>query len=339
MNGSARTRWIVFGLLLIWLIFTLFPLWWTYTTAFKPPLAVMDGPAYVPWIDYSPTLAPLGEIFREERGEIFRPIIASTMIGGISTFFAIALGAMAAYALVRFEYRVRLLSGVIFALGGVGGYLLFKAVLGFSDMQAFGLAFVVALALAIYANRLPLPGPVLGNNDVVFWFVSQRMFPPIVSAFALYLLYSRLGREGIQAIDTLWGMVLCYTAFSLPIVVWLLRDFFQALPVEVEEAALVDNVPRWRIFLEIVVPMARPGLIAVSLIAFGFVWNEFLFALILTSGDWPTLPITISGQASVRGTEWWSMASTNVIAITPMIVVTIFLARMMRSGLMLGSIR
>ena len=98
----------------------------------------------------------------------------------------------------------------------------------------------------------------------------------------------RLGREGLQSLDTFWGIAL--TLFML-IVVCLLRDFFQALPVEVEEAALVDNVPRWRIFLQIVVPMALPGLVAVALITFGFIWNEFLFALILTSSDWQTMPI------------------------------------------------
>ena len=120
---------------------------------------------------------------------------------------------------------------------------------------------MVALTASIWLNRLPLPGGrCWATTDVVFWFLSQRMFPPIVTAFALYLLYSELGREGLKALDTYWGMTLTYTAFSLPIVVWLMRDFFEALPVEIEEAALVDNVPRLRIFFQIVVPMALPGL-------------------------------------------------------------------------------
>ncbi len=338
MQRSGAIQWVVFGLLVLWLCFTFFPIYWTYVTAFKPPPAVMEGPTYLPWIDFTPTLSTLGEVFRQERGDIFGPLIASTLIGVVATIIAVAMGAMAAYALVRFEYRVRLLSGLLFAAAGMGAYLGIKA-LGLSDMQAFGLAFLVALAVGILSNLLPLPGPVLRNKDVVFWFVSQRMFPPIVSAFALYLLYVRLGREGIQSLDTFWGMVVCYIAFSMPIVVWLLRDFFQALPVEVEEAALVDNVPRWRIFIQIVIPMALPGLVAVALITFGFIWNEFLFALILTSSDWQTMPILISGQASVRGTEWWSQSSVAAIAITPMIVITFILARFMRSGLMLGAIK
>jgi multiple sugar transport system permease protein len=80
---------------------------------------------------------------------------------------------------------------------------------------------------------------------------------------------------------------------------------------------LVDNVPRLRIFFEIVLPMARPGLIAAFLISLGFVWNEFLFALILTSGEWQSVPIAISGQNSVRGTEWWAIAAAAFVAIAP----------------------
>ena len=243
---------------------------------------------------------------------------------------------MAAYALARFEFRVRLWAGLAFALVGIGTYLGLRNGLGSGDSAAMGGAFVVALVVAVLVNRLPIPGKVLGNADIAFWFVSQRMFPPIVSAFAIYLLYARIGRDGFPLLDTFLGMVLCYTAFVLPVVVWLLRDFFAGLPVSVEEAALVDDVPRWRIFVQIVLPMARPGLIATALIALGFVWNEFLFALILTSSRWQTMPIMISGQNSVRGTEWWSISGAALVAILPMIVVTFFLARLMREGLALG---
>ena len=154
---------------------------------------------------------------------------------------------MAAYALVRFPFRVRLASGLAFFLVALGGYLASSLARPRPGAGAAG-AFPLALRLALAVNRLPVPGPVLGNEDIVFWFVSQRMFPPIVTAFALYLMYTEVGRMGFKMVDTFWGLTLCYVAFSLPIVVWLMRDFFQALPVEVEEAALVDNVPSWRIF-------------------------------------------------------------------------------------------
>jgi multiple sugar transport system permease protein len=332
------TRPLVVALCLVWLAFTLFPLYWTVVTALKPPPAVFDGPTYLPFIDFQPTLQGFREVLGGTRGSMLPPLINSTLVALSAALLATLLGSMAAYALVRFEFRVRLLAGLLFALVGVGGYLGLSA-LGLGPIPAMGLAFVGALAASILANGLRLPGKVLGNADIAFWFISQRMFPPIVSAFALYLLYARLGNYGIQALDTYWGLTLCYTAFILPIVVWLMRDFFQSLPVEVEEAALVDNVPRLRIFFEIVLPMARSGLIATFLIALGFVWNEFLFALILTSGNWQTVPIAISGQSSVRGTEWWAIAAAAFVAIAPMLVLTAILARMMRTGLALGAVK
>lgn len=331
-------RWLTFALCVVWFVLTLFPIYWTFITAFKPPPAVFNGATYLPWIDFQPTTAGMVEVLAGDRGDVLRPLWNSTLIGLTATTLATILGTMAAYALVRFDFRVKLLAGVVFALAGIGGYLVLRWI-GLNDSLAMIGAMLVALAAAISANRLPLPGKVMGNRDIAFWFISQRMFPPIVSAFAIYLLYAQFGRDGVQLLDSFPGLVLCYTAFVLPIVVWLMQDFLRALPVAVEEAAMVDDVPRWRIFLQITVPMARGGLIATFLIALGFVWNEFLFALILTSSRWQTMPIMISGQNSVRGTEWWSISSAALIAILPMMVLTVLLAQMMKRGLALGGLK
>ncbi|MCB2009994.1 MAG: carbohydrate ABC transporter permease [Geminicoccaceae bacterium] len=331
-------RWLVFALCGVWLLFTVFPVYWTVVTAFKSPPAVFDGPTYVPWYDFTPSLRGVREVLSGERGDVLRPLLNSTLIGFTATALATLLGSMAAYALVRFEMRIRLVAALVFVAAGIGGYLGLDHA-GWSDGGAMGGALLVALATSVPANRIPFPGKVFANADIAFWFISQRMFPPIVSAFALYLLYARLGRDGFQLLDTFWGMTLCYTAFVLPVVVWLMRDFFRSLPVAVEEAALVDDVPRWRIFLEIVLPMSRGGLVATFLISLGFVWNEFLFALILTSSKWQTMPIMISGQNSVRGTEWWSISAAALVAILPMMIATWFIARMMRSGIALGGLK
>ena len=332
------SRIILFVLCLLWFLITVFPIYWTVVTSFKAPPAVHSGPTYIPWGDFAPTLKAYTDLWSGNRGNFVNSFTNSTLVSLTATVIAVILGSMAAYALVRFEFRIRLLAGLSFVAVGIGGYLWFNQALGFSDLQAMGLAFICALSLSIITNFIPL-GPRLGNNDVAFWFVSQRMMPPIVSAFALYLLYAKFGREGLQALDTFWGLTLCYVAFALPFVVWLMRDFFQALPVEIEEAALVDDVPRLRIFFEIVLPMARPGLIATFLITLSFVWNEFLFALILTTGKWATLPILVAGQNSYRGDEWWAICVAALFAILPMMILAAILARLMRSGLALGSIK
>jgi len=340
MNKSSNQKIITQILCIAWLIFTLFPLYWIFVTSFKSPIAVTGGPTYLPWIDFEPTLNAWSDAFSGSRGDFFATFFNSVWISIAASLIAVVFGSMAAYALVRFQFRVKLLAGIVFASCGMGSYLLAKEIFDWKDTTSMGFAFLCALILSVISNRLPLPGPVLKNNDVVFCFVSQRMMPPIVSAFALYMLYSKIGKDsGIRLLDSFAGLTLCYVAFSLPLVVWLMRDFFESLPVEVEEAALVDDVPRWRIFLEIVIPMAKPGLVAVTMITIGFVWNEFLFALILTTGDWQTLPVLLSGQNSYRGDEWWAIAVANIIAIAPMLIITILLGRMMRSGLMLGSIR
>ena len=345
MSGRSLTglspwrRRLVFAGVLIWCLITVFPLYWVVVTAFKTPPGVVGGPTYLPFIDFTPTLQPFIDLFQGIRGEFFRTFLNSTIVGLSAAAIATAIGAMAAYALVRFEFKVRLGAGLVFFLLALGGYLLFNNTLGFTRPQALLLAFPIALAVAIVANRLPLPGPILGNEDILFWFVSQRMFPPIVTAFALYLLYTEIGRLGFQLIDSYVGLTLCYVAFSLPIVVWLMRDFFEAVPIEVEEAAMVDNVPSWRIFLGIVVPMSMNGLLATFMITLAFVWNEFLFALFLTNSRWQTLPILVAGQNSQRGDEWWAISAAALVAIVPMMIMAGLLSRMMRSGLLLGAIK
>ncbi|WP_342727196.1 carbohydrate ABC transporter permease [Bradyrhizobium sp. B097] len=336
---SPWSRRLVAVGVLVWCLITVFPLYWVVVTAFKTPPGVVGGPTYLPFIDFTPTLQPFTDLYQGIRGEFFHTFLNSTIVGLSAAAIATAIGAMAAYALVRFEFRVRLGAGLVFFLLALGGYLLFNATFGFTRPQALLLAFPIALIAAVVANRLPLPGPILGNEDILFWFVSQRMFPPIVTAFALYLLYSEIGRLGFQLIDSFVGLTLCYVAFSLPIVVWLMRDFFEAVPIEVEEAAMVDNVPSWRIFFGIVVPMSMNGLLATFMITLAFVWNEFLFALFLTNSRWQTLPILVAGQNSQRGDEWWAISAAALVAIVPMMIMAGLLSRMMRSGLLLGAIK
>jgi len=327
-----------FGLF-FWAFLTLFPLYWVIVTAFKAPPAVNGGPTYLPWIDFTPTLQAWRDIASGLRGNFIGTVTHSTLIGVTASLLATLFGSMAAYALVRFPFRVKLGAGLIFFAIAMGGYLVLLNYAGLSRSNSMLIAFSAALIISVLVNRMRLPGPVLGNEDIVFWFVSQRMFPPVVVAFALFLMYSELGKSGLTMIDTFWGMTLVYVAFSLPIVVWLMRDFFAALPIEVEEAALVENVPSWRIFVDIVLPMSTPGLAATFMITLAFVWNEFLFALFLTNSKWQTLPILVAGQNSQRGDEWWAVSAAVMFAIVPMIVMAAILGRLMRSGLMLGAIK
>ena len=337
LRGPKR-HW-VFAACMIWLTFTLFPLYWVAITSFKSPVDVVGGPTYFPFVDFQPVLTAWYDLFSGIRGEFFSNFWSSTIIALSSSVIATLLGAMAAYALVRFTFQVRLMSGIAFFAIAMGGFLFGREILGIGPATASITAFCVALALSIFINRYPLPGPILGNDDIVFWFVSQRLFPPIVVAFALFLMYTEMGKLGFKMTDTYFGLTLAYVAFSLPIVIWLMRDFIASLPIDVEEAAMVDNVPTWRIFFSIVLPMARPGLIATFVVTLAFVWNEFLFALFLTTSKWQTLPILVAGQNSQRGDEWWAISAAALVAIVPMIIIAGMLGRMMRSGLLMGAVK
>ena len=326
-------------LALVWLFFCLFPLWWVLVTAFKPPLAVSQGATYVPFLDFQPTLQAFRDALSGVRGDFGGPIVSSILVSLVSTALAVFLGAMAAYALVRFEFRIRLLAGVAFGVLSIGGFVVLNQLYDMRVPYALAIVLVVALPVSIALNAQNLPGPVMKNDDVTFWFISQRMFPPIVSAFALFLLYAEMNKIGIRMLDSFPGLVLAYTAFGLPFAVWLMRDFFSNVPVEVEEAAMVDGIGRLRIFFQIVLPMSKPGLVATAMIVLAFIWNEFLFALLLTSSKWQTLPILMAGQNSSRGDEWWAISVAALVSIVPMIVVALFLGRMMRSGFLAGSIK
>ena len=324
---------------IVWLALFAFPLWWVVVTAFKPPLAVSQGPTYFPFIDFQPTIKAFQVAFSGTRGDFLGAFLNSVFISIASTALSVFFGSMAAYALVRFQFQVRLLSGLMFAAISIGGFLLLNGLLDMRAPTALGIVMIAALAVSVPLNRLPMPGPVLRNDDVTFWFVSQRMFPPIVAAFALFLLYAETAKAGVPLFDSFAGMTIAYTAFGLPFAIWLMRGFFRTVPVEVEEAALVDNIGRLRIFFQIVLPMSLPGLVATTMIVLAFIWNEFLFALLLTSSKWHTLPMLLAGQNSSRGDEWWAISVATLVSIVPMVIVATLLGRMMRSGLLTGSIK
>ncbi|TET48705.1 carbohydrate ABC transporter permease, partial [Candidatus Aerophobetes bacterium] len=145
-------------------------------------------------------------------------------------------------------------------------------------------------------------GP-LRNHDILVWIVSQRMMPPIVIALALFLMF-----KVVNLLDTRVGMTLIYTAFNLPIAVWMMRNFLSQIPISIEEAAMVDGASRSQIFFRVVLPLTLPSLAATFLLCFIFAWNEFLFALILTFDKASTMPILIASQHFQRGPQWWDIS-------------------------------
>ena len=204
------------------------------------------------------------------------------------------------------------------SLGAALGSALFSVVLG--AMAAYGLS-------RFRYRRWK-------NKDIAFWFVSQRMFPPIALVVPYYILFNRFG-----LIDRLPLLVLVYTAMNLPLVIWLLRDYFADLPVEIEEAAMVDGASRFGAFFRMALPLALPGLVIAFLFAFVFSWNEFFFALALTYDQAKTLPVQLAGNVTLRGPRYWDIAAQGLIVMLPPLLIALLVGRYIIRGLTLGAIK
>ena len=125
----------------------------------------------------------------------------------------------------------------------------------------------------------------LGNDDIAFWMVSQRILPPVTVVVPVYVVFQHLG-----LLDTRTALVITYVAVNIPIVVWLMRDFLLGIPLELEESAMIDGASRYRIFWSIVLPLSTPGLAATFILVLIMAWNEYLLALFLSSANAQTLP-------------------------------------------------
>jgi multiple sugar transport system permease protein len=172
------------------------------------------------------------------------------------------------------------------------------------------------------------------NRDIAFWFVSQRMFPPVALVVPYFILFNFFG-----LLDRLPALILVYTAMNLPLVIWLLRDYFADLPIEIEEAALVDGASRFGAFFRIALPLALPGLVVAFLFAFVFAWNEFLFALTLTLDEAKTLPLQLAGNVTLRGPRYWDIAAQGLVVMLPPLLVALLVGRYIVRGLTLGAVK
>jgi multiple sugar transport system permease protein len=140
-------------------------------------------------------------------------------------------------------------------------------------------------------------------------------------------------------LDTRTALVVTYATVNLPIVVWLMFDFFSAVPSELEESAQIDGATRFGIFFDIALPLVKPGLVATGLLVLILCWNEYLLALFLSTAQAQTMPLLVAAQNATRGPQWWYMSVLIVIMICPVIVLTLALQRFITKGLLVGAIK
>jgi multiple sugar transport system permease protein len=197
-------------------------------------------------------------------------------------------------------------------------------------------ALAVALgSLAAYGlSRFSYRFGFMRNSDISFFFISQLILPPVVLALPFLVLYKELA-----LLDSRVGMIAIYTLMVLPIVIWIMRDQFASVPVELEEAALVDGLSIWGAFLKIVLPLVLPGIVAAFILSLVLCWNEYFFAALLTSTDAKTLPVMIASQTGSQGINWWAMAALSTAGILPLVLIGILLESYIIKGMTAGAVK
>jgi multiple sugar transport system permease protein len=196
------------------------------------------------------------------------------------------------------------------------------------------LALVLGSLAAYGLSRFRYKIGIFRNDDISFFFLSQLILPPVVLALPFLVLYRELA-----FLDTTIGLTLLYTLTVLPITVWIMRDQFDAIPKELDEAALVDGLSSWGVFFRIMLPLATPGMVSAFIISLILCWNEYFFAALLTSADAKTLPVLVASQTSAQGINWWSMAALSTAAVAPLVILGIFLERFIVKGLTAGAVK
>ncbi len=320
---------LTYGLLLLWSLVVLVPLYWVLITSFKGPGEVDNGPFYLPFVDFKPSLDAWRFMLLENN--TLGPYLNSVVVALASTGLAVLIGSLAAYALVRIRFQVKLAAIAIFLLLLVGVITL-VATLGVSWQIAVAVAvalFLLALATVVRRTRRSV-----GNNDIEFWIISNRIMPPIVAVLPIYVMFQQL-----RLLDTQIALIATYTAVNLPIVVWLTRDFFAGIPIDLEESAALDGASRFRIFFTIALPLVRSGLVATFLLVLILAWNEYLLALFLSNADAQTMPVLVSAQNTTRGPQWWNMSVLIVVMIAPVVVIASVLQKHIARGLLVGAVK
>jgi multiple sugar transport system permease protein len=217
----------------------------------------------------------------------------------------------------------------LFVRRHLGAYLLNSVII-------VGSAVVLSLIIgSLAAYSLARFGKTRRQEKVNFWVLAPRMIPPVALVVPMFLILQQLG-----LINRKLGLILVYTAFNLPFVALMMRSFFQEIPVDLEEAAMVDGASRLRSIREIVLPLASPGLVATSIFSLIVTFNEFFFALILTSTPVAaTLPVGTAALIGKTQTLYGEMAAAGVVAAVPLVIFALLVQRHLVRGLTMGAVK
>ncbi|MEO9515067.1 MAG: carbohydrate ABC transporter permease [Paracoccaceae bacterium] len=303
---SKRSKWIAGTLVIVYALVTMIPLAWIFVTGFKTP---PDSIAYPPKVIFEPSMEGYVNLFTT------RTRIAKEDLDALpppDTWY---------------DEIVRNRDMVIAGPSKFGERFLNSVIIGFGS--TFLSIFLGTLAAYAFSRfKIPLA------DDLLFFILSTRMMPPIAVAIPIFLMYRNLGLS-----DTHLGMILLYTAVNISLAVWLLKGFIDEIPREYEEAALIDGYTRFQAFYKVVLPQAATGIASTAIFCLIFAWNEYAFAVLLTSATAQTAPPFIPTIIGVGGLDWPAVAAGATIFLLPVMIFTIMLRKHLLRGITFGAVR
>jgi len=306
VTPSPRAKWIAGVLVVAYALISMIPLFWIVITGLKTP---SDSISYPPKILFTPSLEGYVNLF-------------TTRTRQTPEFIASLPPATTWYdKLVRSRNMV---------IAGPSRYLeryVNSLIIGFGSTF---LAVVLGTIAAYAFSRFKVPA----KDDLLFFILSTRMMPPIAVAIPIYLMYREVG-----LLDTHLGMILLYTAVNLSLAVWLLKGFMDEIPREYEEAAMIDGYTRLQAFIKVVLPQASTGVAATAIFCLIFSWNEYAFAVLLTSGNAQTTPPFIPFIIGEGGQDWPAVAAGTTLFLIPIVVFTVLLRKLLLRGITFGAVR
>lgn len=306
VDPSPLTKRIAATIVIAHALVTLVPLLWIFNTGFKSP---SDAIAYPPKIVAQPTLEGYCNLFttrtRQTPDYMAKLPPATDLCDRVSRERNMVVAGPS-------NYIPRYVNSLVIAFGSTA----LSVVLG---------------TLAAYAfSRFKVPL----KDDILFFILSTRMMPPIAVAIPIYLMYRELGLS-----DTRLGMILLYTSVNISLAVWLLKGFMDEIPREYEEAAMIDGYTRLQAFFKVVLPQATTGIVATAIFCLIFAWNEYAFAVLLTSGTAQTAPPFIPIIIGEGGQDWPAVAAGTTLFLIPIVVFTVLLRKHLLRGITFGAVR
>lgn len=303
---SPWTKRIAGALVILYAVITMIPLAWILATGLKTP---PDSISYPPKIVFQPSLEGYCNLFNSNTRQTKEYIEALGPPAGkcdeVSRRRDMVIAGPS-------NFVPRFVNSIIIAFGST-----FLAV-ALGTLSAYGFSrFKVPLA-----------------DDLLFFILSTRMMPPIAVAIPIYLMYRELGLS-----DTKLGMILLYTGVNVSLAVWLLKGFIDEIPREYEEAAMIDGYTRLQAFVKVILPQAATGIAATAIFCLIFAWNEYAFAVLLTSGTAQTAPPFIPTIIGEGGMDWPAVGSGTTLFLVPILVFTILLRKHLLRGITFGAVR